>query len=67
VISLEKIAKIISEWFSREKFEKIEISTQSSENINRILVKFPVLFELGLTNNDNEKLHVKWKSIQSLL
>jgi predicted nucleotidyltransferase component of viral defense system len=58
-ISLEKTAKIISEWFSREKFEKVEISTQSSENINRILVKFPVLFELGLTNNDNEKLHVK--------
>jgi predicted nucleotidyltransferase component of viral defense system len=58
-ISLDKTASIISDWFSREKFKKVDISTQSSKNINRILVKFPVLFELGLTNNDNEKLHVK--------
>lgn len=58
-VNLDKIASRIKNRFTEDAFTKIEITTQQSKNVNRILLKFPILFELGLAPNESEKLHVK--------
>lgn len=58
-IDLKNLSSVIKKYFKEEHFENIDITIQSSENIKRCLVKFEVLHLLGLSENINEKLHVK--------
>lgn len=58
-IKLEVISDIIAEYFDGIELEGVECKTQESNNMTRITVKFPILKELGMSDYDNEKLHVK--------
>lgn len=58
-VDLEKTAQTIFSYFQRQKLEKIEYKIQREEIINRITFKFEILYDLGLSSNNSEKLHVK--------
>ncbi|MBP8978921.1 nucleotidyl transferase AbiEii/AbiGii toxin family protein [Candidatus Dojkabacteria bacterium] len=58
-IDIEEVASMIRKYFKEEHFNGVEVTTQRSENIMRCLVKFELLHDLGLSENVNEKLHVK--------
>ena len=58
-IDIDEVASVIRKYFKEEHFNGVEVTTQRSENIIRCLVKFELLHDLGLSENVNEKLHVK--------
>ena len=58
-IDIDEVASVIRKYFKEEHFNGVEVTTQRSENIMRCLVKFELLHDLGLSENENEKLHVK--------
>lgn len=58
-VDLEDIKNMFTKKFKEEKMNFVDISTQCSEKINRCILKFAILYELGLSNNKNEKLHIK--------
>ncbi len=58
-VYIEEVASVIRKYFKEEHFHGVEVTTQRSENIMRFLVKFELLHDLGLSENVNEKLHVK--------
>ncbi len=58
-IDVEFVAKKIYAWFKKDKFVGVEVKTQVGENINRVVIKFKVLHDLGLSPREDEKLHIK--------
>lgn len=58
-VNLEDMKNMFTKKFKEEKIHFVDISTQSSEKISRCILKFAILYELGLSNNKNEKLHIK--------
>lgn len=58
-IDLEDLKNIFLEYFKVEKFDKVSALVQSSENVSRCTLKFEILNTLGLSDKENEKLHVK--------
>ena len=58
-ISLDILSEIIREYFKSIKMKGVECKAQESEHISRVTVKFPILKDMGLSNNENEKIHVK--------
>ncbi len=56
----EELAKGLEEYFlKKQKFSKFKIKHQDIKNVNRIILKFPILKTLGLSDNENENLHIK--------
>jgi predicted nucleotidyltransferase component of viral defense system len=58
-IGLEVVSEIVAEYFDEIDLQEVECKTQESNNITRVTVKFSILKELGMSDYDNEKLHVK--------
>ena len=46
-------------FFKKQKFSDVKIKHQNVNSVNRIRLKFPILHKLGLSNNENENLHIK--------
>ncbi len=56
----EVLAKELEEYFfKKQKFTNVKIKYQNINNVNRITLKFPILNQLGLSDNKNENLHIK--------
>lgn len=58
-INLNLFKKILIDYFKQQKFDHPNISIQSSKNISRLTVKFPILYNLHLSSYPDEKLHLK--------
>ncbi len=57
--SLTEIGNYLVVYFKNQEFEKVDYSLQQGEHICRVTIKFPILYELGLSKMASEKLHVK--------
>jgi predicted nucleotidyltransferase component of viral defense system len=58
-VPLNLLPGIIEEYFNTIKMKGVECKVQKSKHISRVLVKFPIVQEIGLSSNENEKLHIK--------
>ena len=58
-IDLDFLKETLINYFKQQKFEAPQAAIQKSENIRRVTLKFPVLFDLGLSPHPTENLHVK--------
>jgi predicted nucleotidyltransferase component of viral defense system len=59
-INIQDMANDIEKYFKTDlKFPKVIAKAQKSQNISRVTVKFQVLYDIGLSNLQNENLHVK--------
>ena len=58
-VPLDILPRIIEEYFNTIKMKGVECKVQKSEHISRVLVKFPVVKDIGLSDNENEKIHIK--------
>lgn len=58
-IDLEDLGNEILKYFKSIDYHNLDFSIQQSESVNRLLIKFEVLHDLGLSAYQNEKLYVK--------
>jgi predicted nucleotidyltransferase component of viral defense system len=58
-IELATISNVIKKYFDEIDLQTVECKTQESNNIMRVIVKFPIVKELGMSGYESEKLHVK--------
>ncbi len=58
-IDFEELGKHLIEYFKKLDFREVEYSIQKGELVNRLTLKFRILNEVGLSNFETEKLHVK--------
>jgi predicted nucleotidyltransferase component of viral defense system len=58
-IDLNDLKNVLLEYFQIEKLDKVSASIQKGEHVNRCTLKFKILYDLGLSVHQNEKLHVK--------
>lgn len=58
-IDLGSLGECILKYFREIRYENIDFSVQKSENINRLTIKFAILFDLKFTQNKSEKLFIK--------
>ena len=56
---LDEIGETIKKHFEHLELKTVNYSTQRGKHISRIAMKFPILYELGLSNNPGENLHGK--------
>lgn len=56
---LKEMGEYLKAYFKSLDLDKVEYSLQQSENINRIVLKFPIIKETGLMGMEKEKLHIK--------
>ncbi len=58
-IDLNDLKNVFLKYFQIEKLNKVSASIQKGEHVNRCTLKFEILYDLGLSDHKNEKLHVK--------
>jgi predicted nucleotidyltransferase component of viral defense system len=58
-IDLNDLKTVLLEYFKIEKLDGVSASIQKGEHVNRCTLKFEILHNLGLSDHQNEKLHVK--------
>jgi len=57
---LNQMSKDLESYFKNKvQYKDISLSVQQSNYVNRITLKFPILYELGLSKLVDEKLHIK--------
>lgn len=59
MVNIDEVGTAIANHFELLEMNTVSYSTQQGDHISRITIKFPVLYELGLSNNTNENLHIK--------
>ncbi|MFH1896083.1 MAG: nucleotidyl transferase AbiEii/AbiGii toxin family protein, partial [bacterium] len=57
--SLNEVGNFVSGYFKSLEFEGIDYSVQQGKRISRVTIKFPIMYELGSSPMQGEKLHIK--------
>jgi predicted nucleotidyltransferase component of viral defense system len=58
-IDLEEMARYLIKYFNSLAFDRVDFNVQEGERVSRITIKFPILYDIGLSPNISENLHVK--------
>jgi predicted nucleotidyltransferase component of viral defense system len=58
-VALELIGVKITDFFKKLEFNKIDYAIQKSDQVSRLTLRFSILYDLGLSPHESEKLHVK--------
>jgi len=58
-VDYEDLGKTLVAYFKSLEFDALDYSIQQAENVSRLTLKFRILKEIGLSNLENEKLHIK--------
>jgi predicted nucleotidyltransferase component of viral defense system len=64
-IDYEDLKEDLSKYFKGINFSDISFNIQESDLVSRLTVKFEILKEIGLSEFNNEKLHIKVESTVS--
>ncbi|MFW5719423.1 MAG: nucleotidyl transferase AbiEii/AbiGii toxin family protein [Candidatus Dojkabacteria bacterium] len=58
-VKIETVRNAIEEFFLAINLTEFDFLVQKGKNINRLTIRFPILYALGLSNYKDEKIHVK--------
>ncbi|MEI7579210.1 MAG: nucleotidyl transferase AbiEii/AbiGii toxin family protein [bacterium] len=58
-VDLYKLGNYLILYFKQLEFTTVDFTIQKSAAVNRLTLKFPILKEIGLSNLESEKIHIK--------
>lgn len=58
-LDFNQLGKIITEYFAKIQFSKLDYAIQKNGQVSRLTLRFSILYDLGLSIMESEKLHIK--------